>query len=309
MSIAQIDPKEIRRLWILSLIAEHGTIKRAAMAAQITSSAVSQALSALEEMMNRRLIVRQGEKFILTPYAQGLLNAAIPAFTALEQLHSYISPEAAPQIKFNSLTLGTTQSLAIDVLPGLVERLRRRYPHIKIHLKVGRSSALSLSVRKGEIPMAIVADNEQLEGMSVTPIADECMGFYCSSRPEFVKEGWALVERLGVGTFPPDQNGYAPYFRKLFKSLGPTWKPDLSSESYEALRALAVTGSMVAVLSSRVAAIAHGELFELENPALKDWDSSKPRPGSYKISLISDRSIDPKQAELLAQEFRSIMNA
>jgi DNA-binding transcriptional LysR family regulator len=310
MSLTQIDPKEIRRLWILKLIAEHGTIKRAALATQLTSSAVSQALSSMESSLNRRLVVRQGEKFVLTPYGQGLVQAASPALLALEELHKYLNPKTEPLPKMTSLTIGTTQSLAIDVLPGLVERLRRKYPGIRIHLKVGRSSALSTAVRKGELSMAVVAENEEMEGLSVIPVAEESMGFYCSSRPEFAKLGWALVEKLGVGAFPPDHGGYAPYFRKLFKPFGPGWKPALLSESYEALRALAVNGSMVTVLSTRVAAIAHGELFELENPALKGLPASdKNRPGSYKISLISDRSLDPKQGELLAQELREIMHA
>jgi len=192
----------------------------------------------------------------------------------------------------------------------LVERLRLKYPDIRITLKIGRSSALSTSVRKGELSMAVVADNEEMEGLSVLPVADERMGFYCSSRPEFATQGWALVEKLGVGAFPPDQGGYAPYFRKLFKPFGPAWKPALLSESYEALRALAINGSMVAVLSTRVAAIAHGELIELENPALKVNSSlDKSKPGAYKISLISDRSLDPKRGELLAHELREIMHA
>jgi molybdate transport repressor ModE-like protein len=308
MSLVQIDPKEIRRLWILKLIAEHGTIKRAAMAAQLTSSAVSQALSSMEESLDRRLVLRQGEKFVLTSYGQGLVNAATPALMALEELHQYLNPEAKPLPKITSLTLGTTQSLAIDVLPGLVERLRRKYPAIRINLKVGRSSALSTAVRKGELAMAIVAENEEMEGLSILPVAEERMGFYCSSRPEIAKEGWDLVQKLGVGAFPPDHGGYAPYFRKLFKPFGSGWKPALISESYEALRALAISGSMVTVLSTRVAAIAHGELIELENPAWKDLPAGdKSRPGSYKICLISDRSLDSKQSEFLAQELRAIM--
>lgn len=310
MSLLKVDPKEIRRLWILDLIAQHGTIKRAAAVAQITSSAMSQALSGLEASLNRRLLIRQGEKFVLTPYGRSLLNVATPAFTALEDLQSYLNPAAEYHLpKISSLTLGTTQSLAIDVLPGLVERLRARYPKIRINLKIGRSSGLSLAVQKGELPMAIVADNDHIEGLSIHPIADEFMGFYCSSRPEYVKAGWSLVQKLGVGAFPPDQSGYPSYFRKLFSPLGPKWKPSLLSESYEALRSLALSGSMVTVLSSRVAAIAHGELFELKNPALNRLAPlDKTRPGGYKISLISDRSLDLGQSEFLAQQLRAIMH-
>lgn len=306
MSQLHVDPKEIRRLWILKLIVENGTIKRAAVAANLTSSAVSQALSGLEEDLKRRLLIRQGDKFVPTPYCQGLLNAATPALDALESLQSYISPKQDAIPKLSSLTIGTTQSIAIDVLPGLTERLRDKCPGIRIHLKVGRSAALCASVRKGELSIALVADNDNMEGLSVVPVATERMGFYCSSRPEIAKHGWALVERLGVGAFPPDQDGYAPYFRKLFKIFGPNWRPSLLSESYEALRVLASNGSMVCVLSTRVAALQNGDLIELDPPQAK---SSSKTAGAYCISLVSDRSMEPALTEFLAKELQIILQA
>ena len=140
------------------------------------------------------------------------------------------------------------------------------------------------------------------------PITEERMGFYCSSRAEIAEQGWALVGKLGVGAFPPEQDGYAPYFKKLFKPFGPNWKPDLLSESYEALRALAEGGSMVAVLSSRVAAVARGDLIELKNPFFSDSRiENKDLPGSYKISLVSDRSLGDSHSEYLARELKLIM--
>jgi len=304
MSLANIDQKEIRRLWIFRLIVQHGTVKRAAAAANLSSSAVSQALTGLEEALDRRLLVREGDKFVPTPYGQGILNAASPALEALAALHSYLNPEPSSTPKLSSLVLGATASIAIDVLPGLVERLREKCPGIRISLKVGRSSALCSSVKKGELSVAIAAENDQMEGLSVIPVAEERMGFYCSSRPDIAQQGWALVERLGVGAFPPDQNGYAPYFRRLFKVFGPHWRPSLFSESYEALRALAISGSMVSVLSTRVAALAHGDLVEIMPPQPA---TSKP-PGVYKISLVSDRSLDSAQVSFLAKELQLIMN-
>jgi DNA-binding transcriptional LysR family regulator len=157
--------------------------------------------------------------------------------------------------------------------------------------------------------MALVAENDQMTGLNVVQIADEHMGFYCAARPELIAEGWNLIHKLGVAAFPPDQDGYPPHFRKLFKSFGSGWKPAVLSESYEALRALALTGSMVTVLSSRVAAVAQGDLFELKNPATAAAQASGKAAGSYAVSLITDRSLDPAHSAFIAQELRAVMHA
>jgi DNA-binding transcriptional LysR family regulator len=86
---------DVRRLQALRELDRHGTIAAAAGALNLTASAVSQQLSALERDVGRRLLEPHGRGVRLTPAAAILLEHADVLFAQLERLDADLEADAA----------------------------------------------------------------------------------------------------------------------------------------------------------------------------------------------------------------------
>ena len=152
--------------------------------------------------------------------------------------------------------------------------------------------------------MALVEENEFMDGVTSVSLAEERLGFYCSSKESYRSLGIKLFDRLGVGILAPGPEGHPLYFSKFIKTLGAGFKPTLTSESYELLRTAAVEGSIVAVLPSRVANRRPNELIEISPRPI-----SKAPDGNYRIYLVSEPGCSAEENEFLAQEIKSLISA
>src|SRR5690349_1465811 len=71
---------------VLRALLRERNVTRAAATVGLTQSAASQALARLRRRFGDELLVRVGRSYELTPLAQGLLERADEAFTALERV-------------------------------------------------------------------------------------------------------------------------------------------------------------------------------------------------------------------------------
>ncbi len=303
----EINFNQIKRLWNLKLVVEVGSIKKAATHANVTSSAMSQSISGLEVSIGRKLLLRKKQKLVPTEYGSQLLKSAEPAFGLCFDLQRNLSNGCVILPKIDWLDLATTESLAVDILPEIVKRLRGHYPNIRLKVKSGRSSELTKAVRKAEICMALVEENDYMQGVTAIPIAEERLGFFCSVENSS-RKGSDLIESLGVGTLTCGLDGHPPHYTKFLRILGKSVKPTLSSESYEVLRAAAVEGVVVAILPSRVACRKLDDLIEVF-PTEKKIASKEKSPGTYRLYLVCEPGCTTEENDFLAMEIKSIISA
>jgi len=148
-----LNVDQIKKLWVLDLIIQSGSLKKAALQAKVSPSAISQSLSSLEQSIGKPLLVRDRGSMLPTPDAMSILEVVRPAFAAFERLRD-LQQTPAPQMSW--LNFGTYESIAIDVLPGLILSLRERMPNLKLGLRVSRTANLLTMVRKGELCSALI---------------------------------------------------------------------------------------------------------------------------------------------------------
>lgn len=299
----EINFNQLKRLWNLKLVAETGSIKRAAIRANVTSSAMSQSITTLEEFVGRKLLLRKKDQLLPTEFGLQLLNSAGPTFGMCADLQKKMSGTGQVFPKIAWLDFAATESLAIDLLPELMKRLRQQFPGIRLKTKSGRSSDLTKQVKKAELCMAVVEDNDFIEGMTAIPISEDRLGLYRSSRlAESSRK--SFIEELGIATLAAGPDGHPTYYTKFLKPLGKSFKPTLASDSYEILRAAAVEGSVVSILPSRVAQRRPGELTEV---FLNSQPESKGL-GRYKIYLVSEPGCTPEENIFLAEELQNLIS-
>jgi DNA-binding transcriptional LysR family regulator len=125
---------DVRRLQALRELDRHGTIAAAADALNLTASAVSQQLAALERDVGRRLLEPHGRGVRLTPAAGILLEHADVLFAQLERLDADLEADAAAGGHVRVAAFPTA-------VAGLVAPAARELRHAGIELAVTESEA------------------------------------------------------------------------------------------------------------------------------------------------------------------------
>lgn len=296
-SMRDLNIEQIKKLWILDLIIQSGSLKKAALQARVSPSAISQSLSSLERSVGKPLLIRDRGSITPTQDALAILAVVRPGFAAFDRLRDLNN---APIPKMSWLNFGTYESLAVDIFPGLIHSLREKMPGLKLGLRISRTANLLTMVRKGELCSALIAEVDDLERFYVKEVAEDRLGLYVSARLPVGQLGWKALEKIGYGSLSAGKSGLPRYYSRFIRQLEPD-RPTVQSDSFEALRAAAVAGAIVAVLPHRVARRAD-DLIELE--------PSKARPfkevGRHKICVVSQASCDAAETDFIASEARRL---
>lgn len=287
-----LNVDQIKKLWVLDLIIQCGSLKKAALQAKVSPSAISQSLSALERSVGKPLLVRDRGSISPTQDALSILEVVRPAFAAFDRLRD-INHAPVPQMAW--LNFGTYESIAIDVLPGMIHSLRKKMPHLKLGLRISRTASLLTMIRKGELCSALITEVDDLDRFYVKNVASDRLGVYVSARQPIAQLGWKATEKFGLGSLAPSKDGLPRYFSKFLRQLDEV-KPTLLSDSFETLRAATAAGAIASVLPKRVA--------ERDDALLEISPGGRPfrDPGSHRICVISQSNCDPAETDFLAEE-------
>jgi DNA-binding transcriptional LysR family regulator len=227
-----------------------------------------------------------------TQDAVSILDIVRPAFEAFDRLKD-LSHVEAPQMTW--LNFGTYESIAIDILPGLIHRLRTTLPNLRLGLRVSRTSELLSMVRKGELCSALITETDDLSRFYKREVYEDRLGFYVSAKHPIADLGWRAATTLGVASLIPGKDGLPRYFKKFLRQLNGI-RPAIQSDSFETLRASAAAGVMVSVLPNRVAR-RHDDLKEVFPEGLKNRES-----GKHRLLVVSQANCDIAEVDFLAAE-------
>ncbi len=285
-----LNVDQIKKLWILQLVIEEGSFKKASLRAKITPSAVSQTVAALERVFGRPLLVRERNGVVPTSEAMMVLEIVRPAFTAFERLRTF-SDVPLPKVAW--INFGTYESIAVDVLPGLVKALKVKLPNVRLSLRISRTANLLTMVRKGELCSALITEVENLDRFYVKDVAEDRLGFFVGRHHPILNLGWNSLVNYGYGSLAAGKDGLPRYFSRFLKGAGGL-KPILLSDSFEALRAAGVAGVVPVVLPARVAS-RNSDLVEITPPQLV-------AAGKHRLLIVSQASCDREEIEFVANE-------
>lgn len=294
-----LNVDQIKKLWILDLIIQTGSLKQASLKAKVTPSAISQSLSGLEQSLGRPLIIRERGIVRATPEAEALLQKVRPAFEIFDQLRDL---HQSPLPKMTWLNFGTYESIALEILPGLLKSLRLKMPQLRLSLRISRTASLLSMVRKGELCSALIAEVDDLDRFFVKDVAKDRLGLYVAKHSPFVAKGeFEAIEKLGIGSLAPGKEGLPRYFGRFLKQFN-NFKPILLSDSFEIIRGATATGAIVGVLPHRVA-MRSDDLMELKEDGVK----KRKETGQHRICVVSQANCDPEETNFIAREASQLL--
>jgi len=164
-------------------IAEAGTLAGAARSLRQNHSTVFRRLNALEDDLGVRLFERLPDGYVLTAAGERLVELARQADGAVQQIErELMGRDLAPSGK---VRVTTAPNIARTLLPGVIARLRKANPLIRIELAVGDAD-YDLDRREADIAVrATTAPPEHLVGRKIMDLH------------------WRVCRRKGLHSRPP----------------------------------------------------------------------------------------------------------
>jgi len=144
---------DLSSLEIFRVVAEEGSVTRAAKRLSRAPSNVTTRIQALEGQMHAVFFSRDGKRMTLTPEGQLFLSYA-KRLTALAEEAQLALKGARPQ---PVLRLGTMESTAASRLPPVLARFNDQNPDISLKLTLGATWELTKAVLSGELDCALIA--------------------------------------------------------------------------------------------------------------------------------------------------------
>jgi len=159
------------KLQIFAAIAQEGSFTRAAERLNLTQPTVSQQLASLEKTLGIPLIIRQPRGIKLTGPGETLFGYAKRILNLNEEAVESVL-EAAGQAR-RSMRLGVGHTLAIYLLPNLLDQLRQRQPDVEIRIQAGNTGDLLEAAANEQVELALVGSPAAHPQLEITPFMED----------------------------------------------------------------------------------------------------------------------------------------
>ena len=250
----------LEQLRIFVGVAEREHMTAAARALNVTQSAASAAIAALEERHAIKLFHRVGRGIALTEAgrlflteARGVLARADAAETVLEELGG---------LKRGTLRVVASQTIAAYWLPPILATFHERYPAISIELSIGNTGQAAVHVNDGKADLGIVEGEIDDPALAHWPIGEDRL-LLVGAQPFGDADIDAAWLRRARWVQREPGSGTRSTLDSQLRGLGvdpAALDVALTMPSNESVRTAVEAGAGVAVLSALVVAIEAGLL-------------------------------------------------
>ena len=167
---------KLEMLRTFRIVAEKGTLSGAAQALGRTPSAVSMALTQLEEMIGAPLF-ETDRKSRLTPLGQLVLEESRRATDVFDKSAEAIRRHAVSSVGI--VRIAAVPSATVTLLPKVIEAFRATHPFVRIEISDVDSAAVRRRVQRDEADIGIVSarPGDDMEGELI--LSDD-LGIVCA---------------------------------------------------------------------------------------------------------------------------------
>jgi len=150
---------DVKSLYTLIAIADHGSFGDAGRAVGLSTSGVSLQVRALEDELGITLFDRSTRPPRLTEKGRALVQRARDVIAAWENLSDSLKRDATRGV----LRVGAVHTSVSSMVPPALARLQGRSPDLHIHLMTALSHELDEAVKRGTLDAAIVSRPGQVD--------------------------------------------------------------------------------------------------------------------------------------------------
>ena len=162
----------LKQALYIKTIAEEGTISAAAKKLYISQPSLSQMLRLVEDELGVALFERS--PFRPTYAGERYLHAATIMLNTSEILDNEL--QEIRREGSGRLRLGISRQRAAQVLPVVLPRFSKAYPHVTLELQEAGSATLEQMVREGKVDLALAATSPSLSDLEYRLVQWETIG-------------------------------------------------------------------------------------------------------------------------------------
>lgn len=163
----------LEQLRIFVAVAEREHVTRAAKDLNLTQSATSAAVAALEARHATQLFDRIGRRIALTEAGRLFLVEAKSVLARAEAAELVLADLAG--LKRGSLALAASQTVGNYWLPRFIHAFRSTYPALRVDLTMGNTETVAALVRDGAANLGFVEGEIDEPSLSVVPVGEDEM--------------------------------------------------------------------------------------------------------------------------------------
>ena len=166
------EAMSLQKYEILLKAVETGSLTKVGEQLNLTQSAVSHAISSLEQELGLTLLIRNRSGVRLTSSGERL----IPYFQGILQLKERLYQEIAliKGLVAGTVKLGVFSSVSIQWLPGMVKAFNSKFPHIEVKLYDGHYQEIEQWLATGQVDLGFVS-LPTLQPLDVTELKKDRM--------------------------------------------------------------------------------------------------------------------------------------
>lgn len=161
----------LEQLRIFVAVADREHVTKAAADLNLTQSAVSAAVRALEARYGIALFDRIGRRIALTQAGRVFLIEARAVLARAAAAEAVLDDLAG--LKRGNLSLAASQTVANYWLPPLLNRCRRAYPGVTVSLTIGNTEDVAAMIRQGTADLGFIEGTLEDPALTVEPVAED----------------------------------------------------------------------------------------------------------------------------------------
>lgn len=171
----------LKQLAVFDAVASQESVSAAARKLSMTQSAVSMSLSQFENVLDRPLFVRQGNRLILSHWGRWLRPKAKKLLQDAQQIELGLHDQQSISGQFS---LCASQTAAEHILPALISKIDTDFPELRISLKVKNTEQVVQGIINHDFEMGMIEGrNDDIRLHQETLLDDHLVVFTNPNHP------------------------------------------------------------------------------------------------------------------------------
>ena len=245
----------LEQLRIFIAVAELEHVTDASKRLNLTQSATSSAVAALEERHDVKLFDRVGRRIALTEAGRLFLGEARAVLARAEE--AALMLDDLTGLRRGRLALAASQTVANYFLPPLMHRFRQRHPGITLTLAIANTRRVCADVEESAVDLGFVEDAVEGAELQVERVAADRLHLVVGAEHPLASRRAVIPADLAGAAFVMREAGSGT--RAILEAALAGWGVapgvvTLELPSNEAVRAAVEAGAGISLLSSLVVA-------------------------------------------------------
>ena len=196
----------IKQLRYFIALDKYGHFGKAADTCYVTQPAFSVAIRELESTLGIQLVDRTNKSVTITRIGKDIASQARLVISDMENLAELAKLNQQPLC--GQISIGVIPTIAPFLLPGLLPKLRKAYPQLKLILQEDQTQRIYQQLMAGELDIILVAIPFELRNTHVLKLFNDNFFLACRDKSKLFNPETQSIEQLPEGSILLLEDGH-----------------------------------------------------------------------------------------------------